>query len=182
MLTGKHISYLRAFVRENQEVWFPSKEFDENIFLYPNLFWRWVYIILAWLVISIILGYYGELLVPIVPDQGFYREFFMAAGQIVFQTLVIGHLTKGRLIHYLGNMMTVSLIGSFILLPILLIAWVTGWVAPWFYVGYFLVVVLIIILLHKERVKLLGLHWVITASWLVYRVLLLGIIYGLGEL
>lgn len=172
------MSILKAFIRENQEVWFPPKEFEAKYFELPNYFWRWVYIVLAWLIISIILGYYGELLVPVVPDQGFYREFYMAAGQILFQTVCIGHLTQGRLIHYLGNMMTVSLIGSFILLPILLMAWWSQWIAPWFYVGCFLVVVVIIILIHKDRVERLGLDWRITVSWVVYRILLLGIIYN----
>ena len=173
---------LRAFIDENKLLVFPPKVFDKKNFVNMHLGWRWTYLVLAWFVISVILGYYGELLEPVVPDQGFYREFVMSAGQVVFQALVIGHLTKGRLMPYLGNMMTVSLIGALILLPMLIIALITGWKAPWFYVGYFMIVVITIILIHKDRVERLGLHWAITASWIVYRLLLLAAIYIIGEL
>ena len=172
--------FLRAFLEENKVVINPPKQFEEANFAELHLAWRWAYLVAAWLVISVILGYYGELLTPIVPDQGFYREFVMCAGQVVFQTLFIGHLTQGRLMHYLGNMMTVSLIGSLILLPVLLLALATGWEAPGFYTSFFMLVVVIIILIHKNRVERLGLHWLITVSWVAYRCLLLGIIYWVG--
>lgn len=170
------------FIEENRLVVFPPKEFDQRDFIKPNLIWRWLYLLLAWLVISVILGFYGERLIPIVPDQGFYREFFMSAGQIAFQAVCIGHLTKGRLIHYLGNMMTVSFIGAILLLPVLLLAMWSGLDAPWWYTGYFLVVVGVMILIHKDRVKRLDLHWIITLSWVTYRILLLVLIYGVGPL
>ncbi|WMX15724.1 MULTISPECIES: hypothetical protein [unclassified Aureispira] len=173
---------MSRFIQENKLVIFPPAQYEADHFINPHLGWRWLYIFLAWLLISILLGYYGELLVPVVPDQGFYREFFMSAGQLIFQTVVIGHLTKNRLIHYLGNMMTVSLIGALLLMPVLLLAWWTGWDAPWWYTTYFLVIVGVIILIHKDRVERLKLHWSITLSWIAYRVLLLIIIYGIGPL
>lgn len=170
------------FIEENKLVIFPPKKFEAQNFTTTHLTWRWLYLLFAWFVISIVLGYYGELLVPVVPDQGFYREFIMSAGQIIFQTIVIGRLTKGRLIHYLGNMMTVSLIGALLLLPVLFFAWISQWEAPWWYTGYFLIIVGLIILIHKDRVKRLNLHWSITLSWILYRILLLIAIYSIGSL
>jgi len=173
---------MRHFIEENKLVVFPPKKFKIQDFTKPHLGWRWLYLFFAWLIVSIVLGYYGQLLVPIVPDQGFYREFFMSAGQILFQIIFIGHLTQGRLIHYLGNMMTVSLIGALLLIPVLLFAWISHWKAPWWYTGYFLSIVGVIILIHKDRVERLNLHWSITLSWVFYRILLLIIIYSLGPL
>ena len=173
---------MRQFIEENKFVIFPPKKFDAQNFSNPKLVWRWLYLFFAWLIISIVLGYYGELLIPVVPDQGFYREFIMSAGQVIFQVIVIGRLTKGRLIHYLGNMMTVSLIGALLLLPVLCFAWISHWEAPWWYTAYFLVIVGTIILIHKDRVERLNLHWSITLSWIVYRILLLIAIYSLGPL
>jgi hypothetical protein len=170
------------FIEENKLVIFPPKKFDAPNFTNPHLGWRWLYLFFAWFIISIVLGYYGALLVPVVPDQGFYREFIMSAGQIVFQTIVIGHLTKGRLIHYLGNMMTVSLIGALLLLPVLFFAWISHWEAPWWYTAYFLIIVGMIILIHKDRVERLNLPWSITLSWIFYRILLLIAIYSIGPL
>lgn len=170
------------FIEENRLILFPPSKFNSENFVQPKLIWRWLYLFIAWLIISVTLGYYGELLVPVVPDQGFYREFVMSAGQIVFQTIFIGHLTKGRLIHYLGNMMTVSLIGAFLLLPVLLFAEISSWDAPWWYTGYFLIIVGVIIWIHKDRVERLDLHWSITISWVLYRILLLIIIYSIGPL
>ncbi len=171
---------IQQFIAENKWVLFPPAVFDAQNFEQPKLLYRWLYIFIAWLIISVILGFYGELLVPVVPDQGFYREFFMCAGQLVFQTVCIGHLTKGRLIHYLGNMMTVSLIGSFLLLPPLFFGLLTGYENPWLYVAYFLVIVAVIIWIHKVRVERLDLHWIITVSWVIYRIILLAIIYIIG--
>jgi hypothetical protein len=170
------------FIEENKLVIFPPKTFEASNFKNPHLVWRWLYLVFAWFIISIVLGYYGELLIPIVPDQGFYREFVMSAGQLIFQTIVIGHLTKGRLLHYLGNMMTVSLIGALFLLPVLFFAWISHWDAPWWYTAYFLIIVGTIILIHKDRVERLNLHWVITLSWILYRILLLIAIYSIGSL
>lgn len=171
------------FIKATKEVLFSPTDFDWQAYQKtPHLIWRWLYIILAWLVISILLGYYGELLIPVVPDQTFYREFVMAAIQILFQTALIGHLAKGKLVPYLGNMMSVSLIGSVLLLPVILLAYLFSWNAPWVFTGYFLVVVAIIIWIHKRRVEILELHWFITVSWVIYRLILLALIYTIGPL
>lgn len=171
------------FLSVTKEALYKPTDFDAKQYAQtPRLFWRWCYIVLAWLAIAIILGVYGELLVPVVPDQTFYREFVMAAVQILFQAVMIGHLTKNRLVPYLCQMMSVSLIGSFLLLPPLALAYLFSWTAPWGFTAYFLVVVAIIIWIHKVRVKHLGLHWVITVSWVAYRVILLALIYGIGPL
>jgi hypothetical protein len=171
------------FLKITKESLFRPTDFDFKSYQNtPHLLWRWLYIFLAWLSISILLGYYGELLIPVVPDQTFYREFVMAAVQILFQTVIVGHLTQKRLVPYLCQMMSVSLIGSFLLLPPLLFAHLLSFNAPSLFVAYFLVIVGVIIWIHKIRVEQLGLHWIITLSWIFYRLLLLGVIYGVGPL
>ena len=94
----------------------------------------------------------------------------MCGGQIVFQGLVLLLFVKDKILSYIGNMITVSLIGSLLLIPILLasIIAVTGTV---FLVSYFLLVVGFMILQHQERVSNLQLPTYLTLTWILYRLL-----------
>ena len=141
-----------------------------------NLKYRWAYIVFTWVIVSLILNSFSALLRPVVPASNFYREFAICGGQIVFQSVIVGLIKNGRLIHYLGNMMTVSLAGASLLLPALLIAKTGLLDSPIFYLSWFLIVVGFMTMCHMRRVKLLGMHWGTTVSWIIYRFLILLII------
>jgi len=85
-------------------------------------------------------------------------------------------LRKGKRIDYLGNMMTVSLIGSLLLLPVLLAHKIFPAIPSEFFPAWFMVVVGIMLLEHIRRTKLLGLSTLLSATWVLYRLLVLALI------
>jgi hypothetical protein len=123
------------------------------------------------LVTSLILVRYSQLAAPRVPVSDFYREFLVCGGQIVFQGIIVSLVKRDRWIHYLGNVMTISLVGALALIPMLLLS---GFITSnWFYIGYFMVIVAAMLFEHIRRVRILELPWYITASWVLYRILVL---------
>ena len=69
---------------------------------------------------------------------------------------------------YLGNMMTISLAGSLLLIPAILIH-----PSKNIATGYFLTVAALMLLEHIRRTKLLNLGWLPTITWIAYRALIL---------
>lgn len=167
------------FISYNRKVIVPGQEFESVNACTPdlNLYYRWVYILFTWLFTSFILSGYASLLQPLVPSGSFSREFLLCGGQIVFQSLTVYLDRKDRIIHYLGNMMTVSFAGGLLLLPSFLLSAFGVVTSPYFFLGWFALVVGLMFLEHIRRVKLLGLSGRVTAGWVLYRIILLVIIY-----
>ena len=155
----RHIYYLISY---NRKAIAPGHVFEGYQSCAPAMSYayRIAYVLLAWLLTSLILVSYFELGAPVVPASGFAREFMVCAGQLVFQGLIVGMFRKERVIHYLGNVMTVSLAGALALTPAFLL---TPWISsPWVYVGYFMVVVAFMFFEHKRRVRILELPVVVS--------------------
>jgi len=78
----------------------------------------------------------------------------------------------------MGNLITVSLMGSLLLLPILLLS---GFIAipQMIILGWFLLAAAIMFIEHYRRIKLLGLPRYLCFTWVLYRVIALGIILNL---
>jgi len=170
------MSRLYFFISFNRKVIAPGAIFEGRNTCTPelNYTYRWAYIVLAWLVTSIVLVFYSRLAVPLVPESNFFREFVVCGGQIVFQSLIVGATQRDRWIHYLGNVMTVSLGGALLLTPMFLLnIWIHH---NWVYIGYFTIVVGLMFFEHMRRVKILELPWFISATWVLYRLLVLCII------
>ncbi len=110
-----------------------------------------------------------------VPLGNAYREYMICGGQVIFQALVISIFAKEKMWTYLGNMMTISFAGSLLLLIPLA-------VSHWFKFGpltaiiCFMGVAGLMFLEHIRRTKLLQLGWVMTITWVCYRIALLFII------
>jgi predicted DCC family thiol-disulfide oxidoreductase YuxK len=167
---------LYAFISYNRKVVAPGKAFEVNCACTPDLHYgyRWAYIMITWLITSIVLLFYSRLAIPFIPETTFFREFIVCGGQVVFQGIVMLFVKRERAIHYLGNMMTVSLLGALALCPAFLLSpWISS---PIFYVGYFMTVVGLMFLEHKRRVKILGLPWYLSVTWVLYRLIVLAII------
>jgi predicted DCC family thiol-disulfide oxidoreductase YuxK len=141
-----------------------------------NLTYRLTYLLLTVLVTGMVLHHYNRLLIYVMPAGSAWREYAVCAGQLVFQGIVLLLLCKEKLMDYLGNMMTVSLIGSLLLLPALLVHKLLPAMPAAFYPAWFLVVVAIMLAEHMRRVKLLGLYLLPSATWVLYRVLVLALI------
>ena len=106
----------------------------------------------------------------------FWREFVICLGQITWQTLFLRVYLKEKLWDYLGNMMTVSLIGTLILIPALFINLNAS-----LNIIYFGIVVFIMFLEHLRRCKILKLNFLPTISWMIFRMTVLGIIICLNQ-
>lgn len=144
-----------------------------------HLGFRWAYIAFCWLFTSSILAAYAPLLKPLIPATSFAREFFICGGQILFQSSLLLALNRERTLDYLGNMMTVSLIGAVLLTPILIMGqwWNPGALS---FCVYFMAVVGVMLFEHARRMPRLGLNVLPTIGWVVYRLLVLGaILWGI---
>ncbi|HEV8512188.1 MAG TPA: DCC1-like thiol-disulfide oxidoreductase family protein [Cyclobacteriaceae bacterium] len=170
------VKRLYFFVSYNRKVVAPGKVFEGCNTCTPdmNYAYRWAYIVFAWLVTSVILVFYSKLAVPLFPESEFAREFIVCGGQILFQGAIVLIVRKERAIHYLGNVMTISLGGALLLLPMFLVARFID--ANEFFIGYFMVIVALMFFEHLRRVKILELPWYISVTWVLYRFLVLFVI------
>ncbi|MBX7127585.1 MAG: DUF393 domain-containing protein [Cyclobacteriaceae bacterium] len=169
----KMLSILYFFISYNRKVMAPGNRFEAYHHCTPsmNKTYRWAYIIFAWMVTSLILVSYFRHFEPVIAPSGFMRETAICAGQILFQGLIVMALRKDRLLYYLGNLMTVSLVGAFALLPGLIAG---RWLhTPYFFMGWFALVVAGMFFEHKRRVSVLELPQVVSYTWVLYRMLIL---------
>lgn len=141
-----------------------------------KLKYRLAYIIMVWLLTSLVLVEYSKLLGTLIPATNFFREFLICGGQVFFQAISITFVTRTKHFDYLGNMMTVSLFGALLLLPALLIGNIFSGIPAVIFMLYFMCVVGVMLYEHARRMKLLGLGWWPSASWVIYRLIVLALI------
>ena len=168
---------LYFFISYNRKVIMPgqSAEYCSSCAPSMNYPYRLAYLLMTWLFTSWVLTAYVALLQPIVPASSFGREFLICGGQLIFQGALVAIYNREKLIYYLGNMMTVSFFGALALLPALLVG---AFIAmPFVYLGYFMLVVGWMLYEHSRRLKLLDMSLLISASWLLYRFLILFLIF-----
>lgn len=163
---------LYSFVSYNRKQTIPSKNDDTEKSCIPdfNLKYRLAYIAFVALFSGYVLSLYSAKLdIQLTPN--FFRELAVCLGQILWQTLFLKRYLKDKLWDYLGNMMTVSLIGTFLLIPALFISF-----TPTIYLVYFGMIVIIMFLEHLRRCKILKLNYFPTISWILFRLTALAII------
>ncbi len=165
-----------SFIAYNRKVIVPGNDKNDTCVPDVNLTYRWAYILIAWLLTSLILTHYSYHLIGLVPPTKFFREFIICGGQIIFQSGVIFLLAKNKILDYLGNMMTISFAGALLLVLFLFIGKIFGFRNPYLYAGVFMSVAGLMLLEHFRRVKLLGIHWSASAGWVIYRLIVLWII------
>ncbi|TDE12787.1 DCC1-like thiol-disulfide oxidoreductase family protein [Dyadobacter psychrotolerans] len=167
-----------AFISYNRRVIVPPQTTTDRFQLQPTfkLSYRIAYIVLTWFVISCVISAYANLLVGVLPAGNAYREYAICGGQVFFQGLVIYLVDKNKVWSYLGNMMTISFAGALLLLPVLLIS-IFFTISPVFFAAWFLAVAGAMFLEHIRRSRLLGLGWTLTASWVLYRLVILLFIF-----
>jgi len=143
-----------------------------------NLKYRLVYILFAWLVVSLVVSGYSRFFITYIGSGFWGRECLINGGQLLFQWPIVYAINKKQLVHYWGNQMTVALIGALLLLPGLII----GQFIPLptsILLIHFGSVIFYMLLLHLKRTKILGLGLTPTFSWCVYRVLILILLLNL---
>ncbi len=146
-----------------------------------NYTYRIAFLVFASILTGFILNKYTVHLQPFLPLGSFYRELIICLGQIIFQYLMARWLVKtpNLILHYLGNMMVVSLIGSLLLVPLLLMNTLHFTIPPFVFLGYFGLVVTFMLWLHIKRVKAIPVSGILSLTWVLYRILVLVIIFGL---
>ncbi|WP_223599515.1 hypothetical protein [Chryseobacterium sp. GVT01B] len=161
-----------SFVSYNRKQIIPSsKDYTEQSCVPDfNLKYRIAYISFVVIFSAYILSEFS-LKLDFNLERNFLREFAVCLGQIVWQTLFLKIYLKDKIWDYLGNMMTVSLIGTLLLIPALMTNF-----TPVFYLIYFGMVVLIMFLEHIRRCLILKLNFLPTISWMVFRLTALAII------
>jgi predicted DCC family thiol-disulfide oxidoreductase YuxK len=117
---------LYSFISYNRKIIVPEKPNTEckyNSIADFNVKYRSIYILFCWFICSLILTSYANLLTEYIGKSNLGREFIICGGQIVFQSIVLSlfKTKKEDTFEYIGNMMTVSLIGSLLLIPILIL-------------------------------------------------------------
>ncbi len=168
------MSKVYAFISYNRRVIIPAGK-QEGTYAYQPTFklqYRLAWLLFTWLGTGGILTAYAHLLTGIVPLGGPLREYFICGGQMIFQGAVISTFAREKLWNYLGNMMTISFAGSLLLVLMLGIAHL-GKLPPVVFPLYFMSVAGLMFLEHIRRTGLMGLGWVLTATWVLYRVGLL---------
>jgi predicted DCC family thiol-disulfide oxidoreductase YuxK len=167
------------FISYNRKVIIPAPLVSKGIYDCTPTFklkYRVAYIMIVWLLTSLTLVEYSNLLGGLIPATNFYREFLICGGQVVFQSIAITVVTRKKHWDYLGNMMTVSLMGAILLLPALLLGKIFTAISPMVFLAYFMLVVGVMLFEHARRMKVLNLGWWPSMSWVIYRLLVLAVI------
>ena len=139
---------------------------------------RMAYLIFTWFVVGFILTRYALLLSSFVPVGYPYREYLICGGQILFQGIIISFYAPAKRWDYLGNMMTISFAGALLLLPVLYLSRFLS-IMPLFYPAWFMLVAGLMLLEHIRRSKLLQLGWLMSITWILYRIIVLIVILKL---
>lgn len=167
-----------AFISYNRKVIIPGDAKQNTIQPDFKLQYRLMYLLLTWFCTAYILSMYAHHLNEFVPIAGEYREYIICGGQILFQGFIIFFINKEKLFNYLGNMMTISFAGALLLIvPLILNKWLE--IQPIFFILYFLLVAGLMFLEHIHRIKILKLSWLTSITWVVYRLIVLGLIFTL---
>ncbi len=168
---------LYSFISYNRKVIIPNTPSNETrLQCVPsfNVKYRLLYILFASLVTLLVLFNFSESM-SLLPKFSTGRETVLILGQIVFQSLFLINYNKKDRLNYIGNLMTVSLMGSLLLIPLLLVNSVIN-LSEWLLLIGFGSVVIIMFLEHYRRVKLLQLPNYLSYTWVFFRILVLIII------
>ncbi len=167
------LKHLYGFISYNRKVIAPAPAETGQIACVPPLrkSYRLAYIAFVFVLSSIVLtNYYGHLDTWMGLNTFPLREWYSCAGQLIWQGLALYlFVPSGRRWDYIGNMITVSLIGTLLLLPVLWLGNLFG-LPPAYYFAGFMGVVVFMLWEHMRRVRLLKMPGWLSASWVLYRI------------
>lgn len=173
----KPINYLLkklySFISYNRKVIIPGEANTDKLQCLPDFNYRYriAYLIFAVFVTATAL-FECTKIIPLYVQPNFLKELTLATGQIAFQSLFLLKRDSKTRLTYLGNLMTVSLFGSLLLMPLLILNHFVA-ISQIVNLFWFGIVVLIMFLEHYRRIKLLGLPKHLCLTWVAYRMLAL---------
>lgn len=172
--------FFYALVSYNRKMIAPSKTKDDACVPDFNWFYRVMYLFLATIFTGFILCWF---ITPILQHSGLRtgldQEMIIVSTQLIFQSAMVWFVYRRNIFDYLGNLMTVSMIGALLLLPAIILYQTAGF-NFYFALFGFSVVVSSMFLLHVRRCKKLGLGLGVSFSWAFYRILVLIIIFSIS--
>lgn len=174
---------LYRFISYNRKVIMPNpKNNGKHIECLPdfNFKYRVAYFIFATVMTAITLHAYSAFL-PRFVNNNFATELILASAQILFQAIFLVKYDLKTIVNYAGNLMTVSLFGAILLTP-MLIGGEFFHISEFVGTTYFLLVATIMFLEHFRRIELLGLPKLLSATWILYRLVFLIILVTQNEL
>jgi len=169
---------LYAFISYNRRVIIPGNTQIAASEWQPSfrLHYRLIFLLFTGLMSAAILSHYTPLLYPLLPRGSSYREYLVCFGQIAVQGIIATIFFPKKVWNYLGNMMTISFVGALLLLPVIIASeWI--FLMPQFALIYFMFIVSLMLLEHVRRTRILGINWALTISWIIYRIVILLIIF-----
>lgn len=173
------LSKLYSFISYNRKVIIPNKKSNAALQCIPDFKfnYRIAYILFATLVTAIVLFKYSGL-IKTLPAGNFSRELALATGQIIFQGIFFLKKSKETALNYFGNLITVSLMGSLLLLPMVLLTQLFQ-IHEFIILGWFGLTAAIMFAEHYRRIILLNLPHYLCYTWVIYRLIALTLILNL---
>lgn len=162
------------FVSYNRRIIMPALHKQEEQHE-PSLHkgYRIAYLLLTWLFTALVLNAYSKTFTELLPPSTIARELFICGGQMLWQGAILYCFNRKKIWDYLGNMMTISFAGALLLSICLLFQSLFITYNSLIAIILFFVVVGLMFLEHIRRTKLLQLPWLLTASWVLYRCIVL---------
>jgi hypothetical protein len=171
-----------SFISYNRKVIIPSRINKEvKLQCVPdfNYKYRFFYIVFAYAITTLVLYKFSDS-IRILPKSTILRELILAFGQMIFQGLFLIKFDKKIILNYIGNLMTVSLMGSLLLIPILILNVIFS-IPELMILGWFGITVLLMLIEHSRRTKVLELPFYLSITWVIYRIIALLIILNLNK-
>lgn len=142
-----------------------------------NYRYRFLYILFAVVITTLILNACSKM-IPQLPNGSLTRELLLATGQIVFQSIFLKRFNRKTILNYIGNLMTVSLFGSLLLLPIIIVNSFFK-ISETITLLWFGTTVALMLREHFRRINLLELPKGLTLTWILYRIIALFLLLNL---
>lgn len=171
------LSLLYAFITYNRKAFAPSA-CNGYCDCYPSrsVFWRLTLILLIGLFVNNVTWvYFSQHLEPWFVGQTYWLDSIFYLSQFAFLYLVFRLTGQQNFYDYAGQIAVVSLLGAFALQ---LFHWGFGFLASFgvetgmlepFCYG---MVYLFMLYEHKRRCNILGIHWIMSISWILFRFLI----------
>ncbi len=159
---------LYSFISYNRKVIIPSKVSKQiKLQCVPDFSykWRFIYIVFAWLVSSFIVSNYLKFLH--LEHHSFSLITFGIFIQLPIQGLFLIKYNKEIELNYIGNLITISLFASLVLMPILILN-LLFYINSTFNFVYFLTTILVMIYEHYRRLSILELPKHLVLTWIIF--------------
>lgn len=167
--------YLYKFISQNRKVIAPTNNLKSSCVPDVDLKYRFAYVLLVAFLSTVIIFNFSEgINIQMGWRSNFGREVLICFGQIIWQLSFLNAILKKQKWEYIGNLSTVSLIGTFLLIPGLLLP---AKISLFWFMG----VVGIMTVEHLRRCKLLQIGLWPTISWLSYRIVVIGILIFINQ-